>query len=220
MVSESDGRMQMLTPMDPLLLAIPYLRKSERPVPLDDLIEDQDFSHINDLVPLLTRDKMNKIATSKGSEDLNVWVWNEEKCLEYLVSKVDKLKEHIKEKGMTTLDNTSSTNYISAKRKDETEEEEDCKRFAWEFLSDFLQDDISAKLGKAIKLKENAVLKPQQPAKKAKLDNASQGPKDDFYDKNGSSNNAKSQESQNAKQKALAKSAKGTKNIASFFARK
>merc|ERR1711988_182670 len=89
---ESDGRMQMLTPMDPLLLAIPYLRAAERSVPLDDLLIDDDYSEIGDIIGILTREKLEKIATPKGSPDLNVWKWDEEKCLDYLATKVKKLK--------------------------------------------------------------------------------------------------------------------------------
>merc|ERR1712062_432575 len=32
---------------------------------------------------MLTPDKMNKVANSKGTPDLNVWQWNESKTLEY-----------------------------------------------------------------------------------------------------------------------------------------
>jgi len=215
---ESDGRMQMLTPMDPLLLAIPYLRASERNVPLDDLLIDDDFSEIGDIIDLLTREKLEKIAMPKGTPDLNVWKWDEEKCLDYLATKVKKLRTEIKEKGLNTLDNESSTNYVSTKRKDESQEEEECSRYAWEFLSDFLQDDLSQKLAKHLKLnlETPAVLKPV--AKKPKLDAnvSSNGPVDDFS-KNDKTSKISKVEPTSAKQKALANSAKGTKSISSFF---
>jgi len=219
---ESDGRMQMLTPMDPLLLAIPYLRAAERSVPLDHLLIDDDYSEIGDIIGLLTREKLEKIATPKGSPDLNVWKWDEDKCLDYLATKVEKLKTEIKEKELTTLDNESSTNYVSAKRKDESQEEEECLRYAWEFLSDFLQNDISEKLAKHLKLNLDtpAPLKPI--AKKPKLDGNtrnSTGPVDDFS-KNDKTANICNAEPTTAKAKALAKSAKGTKSISSFFGKK
>ena len=93
--TESDGRMQMLTPMDPLLLAIPYLRAAERSVPLDHLLVDDDYSEIGDIIGILTREKLEKIATSKGPADLNVWKWDEDKCLDYLATKVKKLNKKI-----------------------------------------------------------------------------------------------------------------------------
>jgi len=217
---ESDGRLQMLTPMDPLLLAIPYLRAAERSVPLDDLLIDDDFTSIGDIIGLLTREKLEKIALPKGPADLNVWQWNEEKALEYLATKINKLKTEIKEKGLSTLDNESSTNYVSAKRKDESQEEEECLRYAWEFLSDFLSNDLSEKLAKHVKLNLNtpAMMKPV--AKKPKLDGNvkkenSTGPVDDFS-KDNKPTKIKA-EPTSAKGKALAKSAKGSKSISSFF---
>ena len=220
-ITESDGRLQMLTPMDPLLLAIPYLRAAERSVPLDHLLIDDDYSEIGDIIGLLTREKLEKIATSKGSPDLNVWKWDEEKCLDYLATKVKKLKTEIKEKELTTLDNESSTNYVSSKRKDDSQEEEECSRYAWEFLSDFLQSDLSEKLAKYLKLNLDtpAVMKPV--AKKPKLDGnvSSKGPVDDFS-KNDKTAKICNAEPTSAKAKALAKSAKGTKSISSFFGKK
>merc|ERR1719219_1946522 len=154
---------------------------------------------------------------SKGSPDLNVWKWDEEKCLDYLATKVENVKTEIKEKGLTTLDNESSTNYVSAKRKDESQEEEECLRYAWEFLSDFLQDDLSEKLAKHIKLNLDApaVLKPV--AKKPKVDgntSTNVGPVDDFS-RNSNKTKTNNAEPTSAKQKALAKSAKGTQSISS-----
>lgn len=216
---ESDGRLQMLTPMDPLLLAIPYLRAAERSVPLDDLLIDDDFTSIGDIIGLLTREKLEKIALPKGPTDLNVWQWNEEKALEYLATKINKLKTEIKEKGLTTLDNESSTNYVSSKRKDESQEEEECLRYAWEFLSDFLSNDLSEKLAKHVKLNLNTPMKPV--AKKPKLDGNvkkenSTGPVDDFSKGNKTATMCNA-EPTSAKAKALAKSAKGSKSISSFF---
>lgn len=222
---ESDGRLQMLTPMDPLLLAIPYLRAAERSVPLDDLLIDDDFTNIGDIIGLLTREKLEKIALPKGPSDLNVWQWNEEKALDYLAVKVNKLKAEIKGKGLTTLDNESSTNYVSAKRKDESQEDEECLRYAWEFLADFLQNDLSEKLAKHLKINLDAPAQMKPVAKKPKLDgnvnnkNSSSGPVDDFSKEYKTAKMCNA-EPATAKAKALAKSAKGTKSISSFFGKK
>ena len=88
--------------------------------------------------------------------------------------------------------------------------------------SNFLQEDLSLTLAKYLKIDLES-LKPA--SKKAKMDNAgnvsSGGPKDDFskdFNK-GLLKNA-SAEVTSSKQKALAKSAKGTKSIASFFGKK
>merc|ERR1712227_233727 len=92
---EPDGRLQILTSMDPLLLALPYLRSAERAVPLDHLLTDDDYPHISDIVDLLTPEKMSQIANPKGSPDLNVWQWNEDKTVDYLSGKIDRLTREI-----------------------------------------------------------------------------------------------------------------------------
>ena len=90
-------------------------------------------------------------ANSKGTPDLNVWVWDENKALDYLKQKTEKLCKEILEKGLTLLDNTSSSNYISSNRPLESQDQES-KKSAWEFISDFLQEDLSQKLAKILEI--------------------------------------------------------------------
>jgi phage gp16-like protein len=69
---------------------------------------------MEDLVNLLTSEKMQKIATSKGSADLNVWQWNEEKALEYMTEKVERLTAEILSKSLARSGNTASLNYVNS----------------------------------------------------------------------------------------------------------
>ena len=57
---ETDGRLQMLADFDPLLLIIPYLRASERPMPLDHVLNDDDFPYTEYLVNV--HSKMDQIG--------------------------------------------------------------------------------------------------------------------------------------------------------------
>ena len=41
------------------------------------------------------------LANSKGSSDLNVWVWDEEKTIKYLAEKTERLTKEILAKGLT-----------------------------------------------------------------------------------------------------------------------
>ena len=216
-VLEPDGRLQMLTSMDPLLLALPYLRSAERTVPLDHLLTDDDFPHVSDLVEMLSPDKMNKVANPKGTPDLNVWQWNESKTLEYLGQKIQRLTAAI-QAGDLHLQGQSE-NYL--KRKNESESMEECKKAAWEFLSDYLQEDLSLLLAKKLKIDLEKTSSPKKPKTNSNVNEtkSSNGPKDD-YTKNFNKALLKNTPEQNSKQKALAKSAKGTKNISSFFSKK
>ena len=67
-VIESDGRLHLATPVDPLLLVLPYLKSAKRHIPLDHLLEeDGDFPEAaNRLVPVLIRNGLTSIANQKG----------------------------------------------------------------------------------------------------------------------------------------------------------
>lgn len=99
------------------------------------------------------------------------------------------------------------------------------KKCAWQFVSDFIEEDLSKKLATILKIDLEDKSINSKPAKKAKLEkNAPQstGPKDDFaIEYNKSASKSSSTESPaSTKQKALAKSAVGTKSITSFFTKK
>ena len=117
-------------------------------------------------------------------------------------------------------DNTSSTNFVSSKST--VESQEDGKKLAWEFLSDFLQNDLSLKLAKhlSINLETPKPAEAKIAPKSAKVseNSSSNGPKDDFS--KGFKTQKNTAVDLSTKQKALAKSAKGSKNISSFFTKK
>merc|ERR1719452_284652 len=65
----SDGRMIILTPVNPIFLIIPYLSKAERLEPLDQMLTDQDFPQTDQvLVNSVTESQLSKVADSKGSK--------------------------------------------------------------------------------------------------------------------------------------------------------
>ncbi len=127
---------------------MPYLRKSAKSVPLDHLIVDSDYPKTSDLHSLLTEKRMSTIgkclplmdwtkfivrrqllffvilATPKGSPDLNVWQWNEDKALEYLGRKVKRLAKEMQTSGeVANADNESSRNFVASIANSETQSE-------------------------------------------------------------------------------------------------
>merc|ERR1712062_553967 len=95
------------------------------------------------------------------------------------------------------------------------------KKAAWEFMSDYLQEDLSLLLARKLKIDLEKTSSPKKPKTNSNVNEtkSSNGPKDD-YTKNFNKALLKNTPEQNSKQKALAKSAKGTKNISSFFSKK
>ena len=148
--------------------------------------------------------------------------------------KTEKLCKEILEKGLTLLDNTSSSNYISSNRPLESQDQES-KKSAWEFISDFLQEDLSQKLAKILEIDletpiANKVVKSETSNSSSTKGTISgfyvksmkkytfifsKGPKEDYSKDVKIQKNSSTE--MTTKQKALAKSAKGSKSIASFF---
>ncbi len=62
-------------------------------------------------------------GTPKGSSDLNVWQFDEEKTLEYLGQKVKRLSQEMLKSGLAYDDNESSSNYVSSSSKSKTQTE-------------------------------------------------------------------------------------------------
>ena len=219
-----DGRMMVATPVNPLYLALPYLSGSERLVPLDQMLSDQEFPETEDiLLETLTETRLGLVSDSKGSRDLNVWRYNEEKTLTWLEGKVRALAEVFEKSSEDTSGGASSSIYRAG-----SGDHEDYLRYALGVVQEYLDAGLSEKLETKLALpkvetksggnKRLSSLEIEDdentPRKKAKLE----GPIED-YSKSYKKAEVK-EEVKGAKDKALAKSAKGTKNIMSFFGKK
>jgi len=217
-----DGRMMVATPVNPLYLALPYLIGSERLVPLDQMLTDQDFPETEDiLLETLTETRLQLVSDSKGNKDLNVWKYNEEKALSWLEGKVRSLAEVFEKSSEDTTGGATSSIYKAG-----SGDHDDYLRYALGVVQEYLNTGLSEKLESRLDLPKAESKPPKRlssleieedenkPRKKAKLE----GPTED-YSKSYKKPEVK-EESKGAKEKALAKSAKGTKNIMSFFGKK
>ena len=219
----SDGRMILVTPVNPVFLILPYIIKAERLVPLDQMVTDEEFTETDDvLVNSVSEAGLEKVGDRKGSKDLNVWKYNRNKTLEWLERKVRSLGDHFKQCSFDTTGGASSSIY-----KTSAADEHEYLRYALgvvqEYLDPALGDDLETKLDlPKVEVKTgNKRLssvdvddEENKPRKKVKTES---GPIED-YSKNAKK--AAVKEEVSAKQKALAQSAKGTKSIMSFFGKK
>ncbi len=218
-----DGRMMIATPVNPLYLALPYLSGSERLVPLDQMLTDQEFPEAEDiLLETLTETRLGLVSDTKGSRDLNVWKYNEEKTLTWLEGKVRALADMFEKSSEDTSGGASSSIYRAG-----AGDHGDYLRYALGVVQEYLDTGLSEKLESKLDLpkvetksgnKRLSSLEVEEdenkPRKKAKLE----GPTED-YSKSYKKTEVK-EEAKGAKDKALAKSAKGTKSIMSFFGKK
>ena len=218
-----DGRMLLSTPVNPLYLLLPYMRKSEKLVPLDQMIEDDDYPETDSiLLGSLDDSKLSIIADRKGTADLNVWKFNAEKTLSWLEKKVRSLASVFEETAVD-LSEGAASNILKAGGGGEDHQ---YLRFGLGVLQEYLSPVLAAQLEERLDLPKEEVKtgskrlssaptdeEENKPSKRVKLE----GPTEDYSQ--GAKKNVVKEEN-SAKQKALAQSAKGTKSIMSFFGKK
>jgi len=221
----ADGRMLVVTPVNPLYLLLPFIRKAEKLIPLDQMLEDEEFPETESiLLDCLTETKLSTVADRKGSEDLNVWKFNKEKTLSWLETKVRALAKMFRESSEDLTEGASSTIYKSST----VCEDHQYLRFALGVLQEYLGGELSAELEERLELPQEEVKsgtkrlssvpaeeEENKPSKRVKVEGG--GPTED-YSQGVKKNVVKEEVS--AKRKALAQSAKGTKSIMSFFGKK
>jgi len=215
-----DGSLMITTPVNPVFIILPFLIKTERNVPLEDLLENDEYSHLHEIASIDY--DLSCVATQIGDTSLNVWKYDENKCLKWLQERVEAVKKVLMEQKVDL--SAGATSLIYQANVDATSVE--YTRFALGIVCEYLSEDLVEKLTACLNLPE-----PERPAAPAKRQSEGapgkvppakkikhEGPTED-YSKDAKKEKGKEVEL-NAKQKALAKSAEGTKNIMSFFKKK
>lgn len=215
----SDGRLFLATPVNPVFLVLPYLAKATRLVPLDQMLEDDKFPLTEELLGQVKG--LDKIAESKGDSDLNVWKYSQESALSWLEGRVDRVAG-VLEKQEIDLSQGAVSHHFKQTGPEPTAVE--YRRYALGIVSEYLSPDLAKALEEKLGLVEE---KPAAGVKRQSLSGQGDGPKPKKAKSEGPTEDyskkavkAIVKEELSAKQKALAVSAKGTKSISSFFAKK
>jgi len=222
----ADGRIFLATQVNPVFLALPYIVQAKKLVPLDQMLEDSEYPLAEEVLLAALGEKLEVVADRKGDKDLNVWKYNEEKALEWLVAKVKSLGEMLEKKGIDVTGGASSNIYrhTASTAASSVEYQRYGLGIVQEYLSEELGDKLETKLGLPVeeKIKPEAASKGNKrmsidqgetPSKKMKIE----GPSEDY---SKSAKKVVVKDELSTKQKALANSAKGTKSIMSFFGKK
>merc|ERR1719167_48190 len=208
----ADGRIFLATPVQPLLLVLPYLYQAERLVPLDQLIEEADLPATD--VVLTNTKGLEGLAERKGDADLNVWKFDKEKALAWLEERVARVAKVLQRQAIDLTQGAVSSNFRLAGPE---QTYDDYRLCALGLVSEYLLPDLATALQERLGIEEKKAsigqFKRQSVGgqdgpkpKKAKHE----GPAED-YSKKAVKAIAKDEES--AKVKALKASAKGTKSI-------
>ena len=228
---KQDGRLHLSTPFDPLFLVLPYLAKANATLPLEQMLLDDQFPETRRLLKCAGLKNLSQIADRKGDEDLNAYKYNEEKLMTWLEKKSERVAEVLKSKNVHVVGGSISATFLKSSL-DAPAPKEAYLKYAHGIVSDYLPQDISAKLYQHLKLpneessnaKRKSVLAlEQKDSKKMKADNEENIPssvdpvKKDTFE---ASKSDKQPEKLSSKDKARQKAAQGSKSITSFFTRK
>ncbi|KOX76495.1 Ribonuclease H2 subunit B [Melipona quadrifasciata] len=221
---KSDGKLHLSTPIDPIFLILPYLRKSQQAQPLEQCLWDEDFPEMTRLTQCQNL-KLTLVAERKGDESLQAYKFNEEKALIWLHKKVERVVEVLKQKGIHVSQGAISATYVKSTML-ETVSEIEYLKYAHGIVSEYLQEDISKKLAQHLNLPD------ETENKKRKLSNS---PEDTVVEKKSKKETPEKESvlkpktpesikekkaTVSKKELARQKAATGSKNITSFFKKK
>ncbi|GMR48750.1 hypothetical protein PMAYCL1PPCAC_18945, partial [Pristionchus mayeri] len=199
----SDGRARILSPFNPIFLALPYLEKKKaRYEQLEEILVDEEFPAIERLRENeQMMEEMEKVADKTDMCDEFLYKFNEKKALEWIKARFDVLKAAL---------------VANAKLHDSiTRDDEVLPRYTFGVLSDHLSRPLAAAAKEHLQIKDAPVAEaaPEPLGMKRKLD-------DDENLYGGTMPPTKKTPTQSTTQKKLQQASKGTKSLSSFFGKK
>lgn len=113
---KNDGKMHLSTPIDPIFLVLPYLRKycTTHAMPLDQLLRDDEFPETERLLKSSGLKFLNLIADRKGEDELNAFKYNEEKTLSWLKKKTERVSDILKQKNIHVAAGAVSATFVKS----------------------------------------------------------------------------------------------------------
>ncbi|CAG9839716.1 unnamed protein product [Diabrotica balteata] len=220
---KSDGKMHLSTPIDPIFLVLPYLKRycTVQAKPLDQLLRDEEFPETERLLKSSGLKYLNLIADKKGDEELNAFKYNEEKTLIWLKKKTERVAEILKQKNINVSGGAISATYVKVTRGEPTDNEA-YLRYAHGIVSEYLMDDLSQKLLRYLNLPEESQQSQSLKRKSLPLVGTNEPKKVKVEEEIKSSTSnildlSKPDNKVSSKEKARAKAASGSKTISSFF---
>ncbi|KAM7407154.1 hypothetical protein PAMA_003068 [Pampus argenteus] len=222
---QRDGRLLFVTPMDPLYLILPYLIKSgkeEKFQPVDQVVMDEEFPACSRLLSCThSLASMHHIAEEKDVGSLKFHRYSQEKTMDWLKKKVERIVIALKKRNISVGEGVKSTTYVTVKSESDSHEE-DYLRYAHGLISEYISEDLSKALLKHLQLPElTSPKETEPPSKKRKLSDSPVKAGEDYTKFNSADFARKPPKKMTAAQKSLAKVDKtGMKPMSSFFSPK
>ncbi|XP_012226478.1 ribonuclease H2 subunit B [Linepithema humile] len=223
---KSDGKLHLSTPIDPIFLVLPYLRKSQLAQPLEQCLWDEDFPETSRLAQCKNLE-LSLVADRKGEESLQAFKFNEEKSLKWLQKKVERVADVLKQKGVHVSQGAVSATYVKS-TKFEIDTEAEYLKYAHGIVSEYLAEDLSKKLAQHLNIPDEAENKKRKlnspkdgsDEKKVKKDSFEENPTPKPKTKNLKPEKVQKIAPPGKKELARQKAATGSKSITNFFKKK
>lgn len=220
-----DGSLYILSPIDPIFLAIPFLHrvaKQGKFMTLDQIFIDHDFQHgLSRLESCLSCSELEELCDRRGPPDLCAYKLNTEKLFHWLAQKVQNVADHLKTTSLHVGSGSQASNFIKASDTS-SYTHGDYTSYAFELVSDYVNDEFAEQLKGHLKIVSTPQImksKEEPPSKRQKLNGevTSNGCLDDYRDQK--TKEVKKIVKLTAVQRQLAKVDKtGMKSLTSFFA--
>ncbi|XP_074073270.1 ribonuclease H2 subunit B isoform X3 [Macrotis lagotis] len=223
---QHDGRLLLLTPMDPLFMILYYLIKAEKEQgkfqPLDQVVIDAEFPSCSMLLQCTNLGLfLHHVTEEKEIGNKKFYKFNKEKALKWLNKKVNQTVRALKIGNVNVGARILSATFIQGDH-DSDVKEEDYIRYAHGLISEYISKELSEDLAKYLKLPELSASLPKTPLKKRKVSDGPVEAEEDYTKFNNVDLKTKKTNSKmTAAQKALAKVDKsGMRSISTFFGTK
>lgn len=92
-----------------------FFFQSQQVMPLDQILRDEDYPETSRLARCHNL-KLTLVADRKGDESLLAYKFNEEKTMEWLQKKVDRVAEILKQKGIHVSQGAVSANFVKSSK--------------------------------------------------------------------------------------------------------
>ncbi|XP_072180432.1 ribonuclease H2 subunit B-like [Diadema setosum] len=234
---QEDGSLEVVTPVDPVFLLLPYLKKSSQErnkfMTLDQIVYDEDYPQCVRLLQCTGISAVENISEVKGSGDMRAYRYDETKTLDWLRAKVEQTTACLEGTDIHVGSGAQSMTFVRS-TKDQAATDEDYKRYAAGLVSDYLSPELSKQMFELLGIKELSAKMTtktttpvengdEPPLKKARLSSGKSEPEED-YSMSFKTDDVKQEKKpgkMTAGQRALSKvNTKGMKSISSFFAKK
>jgi ribonuclease H2 subunit B len=218
----SNGKIYVSSKIDPLFVFIQYveLHCKTKAQPLAQIFDGNSSIFLD----VLKSEQMRLVADQKGPDDLQAFIFNEEKVIKWLKVKFERLKDVLKQKNIISSGSASLNFVQSSLNTNDEDMNDEIEATALGIISEYISLDLYEKLdaiyGISEKSKEPIAQKRKSGLNETEPDSKKIKTSPDDVLKETNVVKAKQPNKSSAKNQKLEKAAKGTKSISAFFSKK